>query len=142
MKLKYLVLSTAIALGSIIGVGIIQNQPVSAFSAQDCPAGSLTQTKGTGYNTAPTNLAECNMPAENANDQLMPRVNNIINVVVAVLGVVTVGMIVIGAITYITSQGDAAKTTRAKNTIIFGIVGLIIALLAFAIVNFVLKSIF
>ena len=41
-----------------------------------------------------------------------------------------------------TSQGDSAKVAKGKNTLIYGVVGLIVALLAFAIVNFVLKSVF
>ena len=38
--------------------------------------------------------------------------------------------------------GDAAKVTKAKNTIMYGVVGLVIALLAFAIVNFILNNVF
>ena len=38
-----------------------------------------------------------------------------------------------------TSQGDPSKVTKGKKIMITGIVGLLIVLLAFAIVNFVLK---
>lgn len=43
---------------------------------------------------------------------------------------------------FVTSTGEASKTTRARNTILYGVVGLVISLLAFAIVNFVLGSVF
>ena len=66
----------------------------------------------------------------------------IINVVLAVVGLVSVFMIILGGFTYMTSQGDAAKVKRGKDTLLYGIIGLIIALVAFAIVNFVLDSIF
>ena len=42
---------------------------------------------------------------------------------------------------YILSGGDNKKITDAKNTILYAIIGLIIAVLAFAIVNFVLNAI-
>ena len=66
----------------------------------------------------------------------------IINVVLAVVGLVSVFMIILGGFTYMTSQGDAAKVKRGKDTLLYGIIGLIIALVAFAIVNFVLESVF
>ncbi len=68
--------------------------------------------------------------------------NRVINVVLGIIGVVAVIMIILGGIQYTTSQGDAAKATKARNTILYSVVGLIIALLAFAIVNFVLTSVF
>lgn len=68
--------------------------------------------------------------------------NIIINVVLGVLGVVAVAMIIMGGIQYTTSQGDPAKAQKAQKTIIFSVVGLVIALLAFAIVNFVLTNVF
>lgn len=73
---------------------------------------------------------------------LMATLTTIINVVVGVVGFVAVAMIVMGGISYATSQGDAAKTKKAMNTILYGVVGLVVALLAFAIVNFVLTNVF
>ena len=49
-------------------------------------------------------------------------------------------MIVIGGVSYATSQGDPGKVKKGKDTIMYGIIGMIIALLAFAIVNFVFKG--
>ena len=76
------------------------------------------------------------------NDNLMSTLTTIINVVVGVVGFVAVAMIVMGGISFATSQGDASKTTKARNTILYGVVGLVVALLAFAIVNFVLGAVF
>lgn len=73
---------------------------------------------------------------------LMGTLTTIINVIVGVVGFVAVAMIVLGGISYATSQGDAAKAKKAQNTIIYSVVGLLISLLAFAIVNFVLTSVF
>jgi hypothetical protein len=49
-------------------------------------------------------------------------------------------MIVIGGIKYTTSNGDSSAITSAKNTILYSVVGLVVAILAFAIVNFVLGA--
>ena len=68
--------------------------------------------------------------------------NTIINVALGVIGFAAVVMIIVGGVQYTTSAGDAAKVTKAKNTIMYGVVGLVIALLAFAIVNFILTNVF
>ena len=54
----------------------------------------------------------------------------ILNAIVGILGV-----------TYMTSSGDASKVKKAKDTILYGIIGLIVAALAFAVVNFVISNV-
>jgi hypothetical protein len=56
------------------------------------------------------------------------------------LGAVAVVMIVIGGMKYTTSNGDSAAITSAKNTILYSVVGLVIAIMAYAIVNFVVAA--
>jgi len=68
-------------------------------------------------------------------------VQTIINTIVYVIGIIAVIMIILGGISYATSQGDAAKVKKGKDTILYGIVGLVIAILAYAIINFVLEMI-
>ena len=72
---------------------------------------------------------------------LSTAVIGIINGVVAVLGLVAVVVIIIGGINYMTSSGDAGKVKKAKDTILYGVIGLVICVLAFAIVNFVISNI-
>lgn len=66
---------------------------------------------------------------------------NIINFVIGVGGLVAVIYIVIGGIGYMTSNGDAGKLAKAKNTILYALIGLVICALAFAIVNFAVGAI-
>ncbi|MBR2659756.1 hypothetical protein IKD60_03275 [Candidatus Saccharibacteria bacterium] len=114
---------------------------VPAMAAVKCPEGSLR----TGE--APT-LAQCNVPEDSDESSptngksLMEVVQTILNVIISVLGIVTVIMIILGGVQYMTSQGDPAKATKARNTILYGVIGLVVALLAFAIVNFVLDEVF
>ena len=64
----------------------------------------------------------------------------ITNVLLFILGAISVIMIIIGGLRYVISGGNATAVTAAKNTILYAIVGVIVALLAYAIVNFVLES--
>ena len=62
------------------------------------------------------------------------------NTVLYIVGIIAVIMLIIGGIKYVVSGGDSKKVTDAKNTILYAIIGLIIAFLAFAIVNFVISA--
>ena len=74
-------------------------------------------------------------------EELTNAVTSIINAVITVLGIVCVIVIIIGGINYMTSSGDAGKVKKAKDTILYGVIGLVICVLAFAIVNFVIAHI-
>lgn len=67
-------------------------------------------------------------------------VTTIINTLLFVVGFLSVVMLIIGGIRYVISGGNSAAVTAAKNTILYAIVGLIIALFAYAIINFVIGS--
>ena len=61
----------------------------------------------------------------------------ITNVMLFLIGAISVIMIIIGGLRYILSGGDSANVSAAKNTILYAIVGLIVALLAYAAVSFI-----
>lgn len=65
----------------------------------------------------------------------------ITNTVLLIIGLVSVVMLLYGGLRYIISGGDSKKVTEAKNTVLYAIIGLIVAILAYAIVNFVLNAI-
>lgn len=64
----------------------------------------------------------------------------ITNTALFVIGAVSVIMLIYGGIRYTISGGDSNAVTAAKNTILYAIVGLIVAVMAYAIVNFVLVN--
>ena len=72
---------------------------------------------------------------------LQQTIINIINAVVGVLALVCVIVIIIGGVNYMTSAGDPGKVKKAKDTILYGVIGLVVCVLAFAIVNFVIVNI-
>ena len=64
----------------------------------------------------------------------------ITNTVLYIVGIIAVIMLIVGGIKYVVSGGDSKKVTDAKNTVLYAIIGLVIAFLAFAIVNFVISA--
>ncbi len=62
---------------------------------------------------------------------------NIIQILLAVSGIIAVGMIIAGGIFYITSSGDPSRIKKAKDVLVNAIVGLMIVLLAFGAVAYV-----
>jgi hypothetical protein len=67
-------------------------------------------------------------------------IGNIVNTMLFLVGVLSVIMIIYGGIQYVISVGDSGKVAKAKNTIIYAVVGLIVAILSYAIVNFVISQ--
>lgn len=64
----------------------------------------------------------------------------ITNTALFIIGALSVLMLIYGGIRYTVSAGDSKQVEAAKNTIMYAIIGIIVALLAGAIVNFVLSS--
>lgn len=67
-------------------------------------------------------------------------VNTIINIFSWVVGVLAVIMLIYGGFRFVTSAGDSAKLTSARQTIIYALVGLVIVVLAQTVVKFVLSK--
>ncbi len=84
--------------------------------------------------------AEC-AKGSNVPLSLEAQIRNITNTLLLAIGVISVIMIIIGGIRYALSGGEGDNTKAAKDTILFAVVGLVIALLSYAIVNFVLGRI-
>ena len=66
------------------------------------------------------------------------QVQQVLQIVFAVIGVVALIFVIIGGIQFITSQGDPQSATRGRQTVIYAVIGLVIALAAEALVIFVL----
>ena len=101
---------------------------------------SATQTKNPEYNLSN------GMSAAKTNDQEDTLFGEggvfttIVNILLFLIGFLSVIMLIYGGIQYTLSSGDSGKVTNAKNTILYAVVGLIVAILSYAIVNFVLTS--
>ena len=109
-------------------------------------------TTSTTKNTIGSSSEVCSDPNMDANlkaaagcdndDSDVPkRVADIINIFIAVMGVIAVIMIIYGGISLVLSLGNAEKVRKAKNIIIYSAIGLLVVLISFAIINFVLDNV-
>lgn len=64
-------------------------------------------------------------------------VTNVLHLVFTVAGALAVFMIMLASFQYLTSQGDSQQVAKAKNTILYAIIGLVIAISGYTIVGFV-----
>ena len=76
----------------------------------------------------------------NKDTTLSDKIITVVNTLLYVLGVVAVLMIIFGGILYIVSGGDAANVKKAKDTIMYAVIGLVVAILSYAIVNYVIGT--
>jgi hypothetical protein len=65
---------------------------------------------------------------------------SITNVLLFTVGALSVVMVIVGGLRYVVSGGNSTAVTGAKNTILYAIVGILVAFLAYAAVNFLLGS--
>ncbi len=68
-------------------------------------------------------------------------VQTILQIVFGVIGGLSLLFVVIGALKYVTSSGDPGGIQSAKDTILYAIIGLVLALMAFTIVGFVFDNV-
>ena len=77
---------------------------------------------------------QVNIPPLSGDDLL----TNILNLFYFIAGLTAVIVIIIAGLAYATSGGDAGRVAKAKNQILFAVIGLVVVLLAFSITNFVI----
>jgi cytochrome bd-type quinol oxidase subunit 2 len=63
------------------------------------------------------------------------------NALIYLVGVISVIMIIAGGFLYVISSGDPGRQKRARDTILYAVIGVAIAIMSFAIVNFIIKRI-
>jgi len=110
-----------------IGLGIaLVATPVSALGEGGASAG-IGAARG---DNTPSNLV-------NGDSSIIKRA---INIMLFAVGVLSVVMLIFGGFRYVISGGKKESVTNAKNTILYAIVGLLVAVFAYAIINFILGA--
>ena len=131
MRHKFAILAAAIMLTA---VPFAVPGVVFANDIQDC----LAQ----GTNLDITAGEDCtNTDTQAGADQVDDIITTIVNIFSAIVGIISVIMIIFGGFKYITSGGDSGNITSAKNTIVYAVIGLVIVALAQFIVQFVLTRV-
>ena len=123
--MKKSIISIAIMTCAIFGASVL--------STTSLP-GSASAQVSEGINTATT--SEMKGKSIDGKDGL---IKTVVNVLLWAVGILSVIMIIFSGFRYITSSGDASKTKSAQSTLIYSVVGLIVAIMAWAIVNMVIK---
>lgn len=126
----YILLSLAFASLVLMLAGLLFVAP--AAHAADCNTnGGSDLTISGGVNCAQGN----EQPSELFGQEGI--FTTVTNVLLFLIGAISVIMLIIGGIRYTISNGDQGAVTSAKNTIMYAIIGLVVAILAYAAVNFV-----
>ncbi len=68
-------------------------------------------------------------------------VQRAVNFMLYLVGVISVIMLIFGGFRYVISGGQKEAVTSAKNTILYAVVGLLVALFAYAIIRFVINTV-
>ena len=126
-KLKSILISTLMVAVMVFGVSIIYqtgNTEIAGAINSEITSGMNATSAGT---STPT---DANVV-----------IKNVTNIMFFIIGAVSVIMLIYGGIRYTTSGGNANSVTAAKNTIMYSIVGLVVAILAFAVVQFVVNQV-
>ncbi|MCL2037518.1 pilin [Candidatus Saccharibacteria bacterium] len=124
MRQLFKKLSKVISVATLfVGVTLMSTLPASALSILDVFSGSY---RGEGQ---PTELFD-------GPQALIPRA---INLMLFVVGILAIFMLIWGGIRYVISGGNQEKVKDAKNTILYAIIGLVVAILGYAIVSWVVS---
>ena len=121
--MKKSIISIAIMTCAVFGVSVLSTASLS---------GSVSAQVSKGIDTATT--SEMKGKSIDGDGGL---IKTVVNVLLWAVGILSVIMIIFSGLRYITSAGDASKTKSAQSTLTYSVVGLIVAIMAYAIVNMV-----
>jgi hypothetical protein len=113
--------------------------PVATFAATATCNTDTTVNVGGGSQAG----ADCAAPKSGAQNLFGANgvFITITNILLFIIGAIAVVMLIIGGVRYVVSAGDQNAVTSAKNTILYAIIGIVVAFLAYAAVNFVSSQI-
>jgi len=117
----------------LLGLVAVASIALGAFALVP---GTALAASGASKTEVCSGIGGCNDSTNNITNTL----RNVVNVFSAIVGVVAVIVVLIAGFQYVTAAGDSSKVATAKSTLIYAIVGLIVAALSQAIVQFVLKK--
>lgn len=123
--MKKSIISIAIMTCAVFGASVLSTASLS---------GSVSAQVSKGIDTATT--SEMKGKSIDGDKGL---IKTVVNVLLWAVGILSVIMIIFSGFRYITSSGDASKTKSARSTLIYSVVGLIVAIMAWAIVNMVIN---
>ncbi len=141
LRIFITVLGTMLILGSApMALAQTSTDPTDEFSSPNVSTQTIQNGLCNGANIQLTD-APCDNSKQNGADKVTKAIQNFINTLSLIVGIVAVVMIMVGGLRYITSGGSDTSVTSAKNTILYAIIGLVIVALSQVMVRFVLTKI-
>jgi cytochrome bd-type quinol oxidase subunit 2 len=116
--------------------------PVSIMTGKYNPTGQYATLIGSNSVNAAcqgAGLGQGSGCPKNSADSINKLLSEIINILSIVVGIISVIMVIVGGFKYITSGGEANKSAAASKTILYALIGLVVAVLAQVLVHFVLN---
>ena len=110
--------------------------PLNAFAEEDSGGNGGSKTFDACKHVKTQGTAVCAGSEKKAEDV----VKNIISILFWIIGILAVIVIIYAGITFITAAGNPSKVAQAKTMIIYAVIGLAVAILAYAIVNFIVGA--
>jgi cytochrome bd-type quinol oxidase subunit 2 len=133
-------LSVKLFKNSLIGVALIFSlSALSAGASELSPATAFAITPAANEACQGVGLATGSGCSDNGT-QVSSTLNTFINIFSAIVGIVAVIMIIIAGLQFITSGGNAQNVTKARSSLLYAIVGLIVVVSAQLIVHFVITQ--
>ncbi len=130
--MKKFIISIGLLVG-LIGAPLVMTSPAFAVDCAKDPTAA-----GCPCATNKDSAVCKQLVSEKSGSTFDTRIKNILNVLMFGIGVLSVIMIIIGSIRFTSSRGDSNATAKARMTITYSVVGLVVSMAAAAIVNFVL----
>lgn len=115
--------------GILASVGYVTVQTLSSVAVAAAPQALEDGIEASTPAGADTNFFE--------NDGFFERIANFLIFLVGALSVI---FLIIGGLRYVISSGNSSQVESAKNTILYAIVGLVVAIASFAIVRFIVSQ--
>jgi hypothetical protein len=137
-----LAILASLSMGVLVPAAAYAQTPPPATNGQAQTPSGIQQNLCAGVNLdVNSNCQSGGITDQQAKDKINDIIHSIINIFSLIVGFVSVIMIIIGGLKYITSGGDSSNITGAKNTIIYAIIGIIIVALSQFLVRFVLTKV-
>ena len=139
-RIRNIIATSVIALSFVAPATLLAGS-ASAFTSTPISQALCegVETTNTPTGTAPAAGDTCIADTTGKSD-LQRITQNVINIFSLIVGVISVIMIIVGGLKYVTSGGDSGNITGAKNTILYALIGLVIVALSQIIVRFVLNK--
>lgn len=133
LSLQALTLLVGFGVGTVATAVVLDAPAYAAECSTDDPT-SVDNPLAAGAGCAQANGTSNNLFAQGGVFQ------TVANTLVFLVGAVSVIFLIIGGLRYVISQGDSKNVTAAKDTILYAVIGIVVAVVSFALVSFVIQA--